>query len=117
MSTILRLLILLLAISSAMPVAAGDGEVDGKVRELVIADARNKLAGQEVDYRTGAYSMLHEGGFPDSEIREFIRPILEQSGFSEEDTVRYFNLFDANYHGGEGKRLEDQKKIVESLIN
>ncbi|MDY0258512.1 MAG: hypothetical protein RBR41_02450 [Desulfovibrio sp.] len=117
MNIILRLLILLIAIFSAMPVAAGDGEVDGKVRKLIVSDAANKLSGGEMDYHSGIYSELRNRGFSDSEIREYMRPILEQHGFSEKDIVRYFNLFDVNYHGGEGRRLEDQKRIVESLIN
>lgn len=117
MSTILRLLIFLLAISSAMPVAAGEGQVDGKVREMIISDAANKLRGGEMDYETGAYNRYRKAGFSDSEIREYMRPILEQHGFSEEDVVRYFSMFDKNYHGGEGQKLNDQKRIVESLLN
>ena len=99
------------------PALSDDAAEDARVNSLVVVDAHNKLNGQAVDYRTGAYRMLHEGGFSDSEIREFMRPILEKSGFSEQDIVKYFNLFDPNYHGGEAKRIEEQGKIVDSLVN
>ena len=99
------------------PALSDDAAEDARVNSLVVVDAHNKLNGQAVDYRTGAYSMLHEGGFSDSEIREFMRPILEKSGLSEQSIVKYFNLFDPNYHGGEGQRLEDQKNTVENLLN
>jgi hypothetical protein len=110
-------ILLACALFFSAPALSDDAAEDAQVNSLVVTDAQNKLAGQVVDYHTGAYSMLHEGGFSDSEIREFMRPILEQHGFSEQSIVKYFNLFDPNYHGGEKQRVEDQKKIVESLLN
>lgn len=93
------------------------GEPTERVKALVVDDVRRKLAGEVVDYRTGVYSMLHEGGFSDSETREYIRPILEEYGFSEASIVKYFNLFDPHYHGGEKEKLEERRKMVETLLN
>lgn len=105
------------ALYLSAPALADDAAEDAQVNSLVVTDAQNKLGGQAVDYHTGAYSMLHEGGFSDSEIREFMRPILEKAGFSEENIVKYFNLFDPNYHGGEARRIEEQGRMVENLLN
>lgn len=111
------LILLLSSIFVATLVFAGSKDDDLRTNALVVADAVNKLNGQAVDYHTGVYSMLHEGGFSDSEIREFIRPILEKSGFSESSVVKYFNFFDPHYHGNDVKRIEEHSKIVDNLLN
>lgn len=110
-------ILLACALLFSAPALSDDAAEDARVSSLVVVDAHNKLNGQVVDYRTGAYSMLHEGGFSDSEIREFMRPILEKSGFSDQNIVKYFNIFDPGYHGGEREKIENQGKIVESLLN
>ncbi len=110
------LLAAILYFAAPIPSVIG-GEPTERVKALVVDDARRKLAGEVVDYRTGVYSMLHEGGFSDSETREYIRPILEEHGFSEASIVKYFNLFDPHYHGGEQEKLEERRKMVETLLN
>lgn len=95
----------------------GDDTEDARVSALVASDAETKLAAEEMDYESGEYNVLRKAGFSDTEIREFMRPILEKSGFSEQDIVKYFNLFDPNYHGGERERLENQKRAIENLLN
>ena len=110
-------ILLTCALFFSAPALADDAAEDARVNALVISDAAAKLAAKEVEYSTGVYNLLRKGGFSDTEIREFMRPILEKSGFSEQDIVKYFNLFDPNYHGGEAKRIEEQGKIVDSLVN
>lgn len=110
-------ILLACALFFSAPALAGDAAEDARVNALVVSDAAAKLAAKEMDYESGIYSELRNRGFSDSEIREFMRPILEKSGFSEQNIVKYFNLFDPNYHGGEGKRIEEQGKMVESLLN
>lgn len=110
-------ILLACALLFSAPALSDDAAEDARVNALVISDAAAKLAANEVEYNTGVYNLLRKGGFSDTEIREFMRPILEKSGMSEQNIVKYFNLFDPNYHGGEGRRLEDQKKTVENLLN
>ena len=90
---------------------------DARIAALVVSDAATKLAAKEMDYKSGVYSELRDRGFSDSEIREFMRPILERAGFSAQDIIKYFSLFDPNYHGEELKRLDDHGKIVDNLLN
>ena len=90
---------------------------DARISALVVSDAATKLAAKEMDYKRGVYSELRDRGFSDSEISEFMRPILEKAGFSGQDIIKYFCLFDPNYHGEELKRLDDHGKIVDNLLN
>lgn len=90
---------------------------DARISALVVSDAATKLAAKEMDYKSGVYSELRDRGFSDSEIREFMRPILEKASFSGQDIIKYFSLFDPNYHGEELKRLDDHGKIVDNLLN
>lgn len=90
---------------------------DARIAALVVSDAATKLAATEMDYKSGVYSELRDRGFSDSEIREFMRPILEKASFSGQDIIKYFSLFDPNYHGEELKRLDDHGKIVDNLLN
>lgn len=90
---------------------------DAQIALRVVSDAATKLAAKEMDYESGEYNILRKAGFSDSEIREFMRPILEKAGFSGQDIIKYFSLFDPNYHGEELKRLDDHGKIVDNLLN
>ena len=90
---------------------------DARIAALVVSDAAIKLTAKEMDYKSGVYSELRDRGFSDSEIREFMRPILEKASFSGQDIIKYFSLFDPNYHGEELKRLDDHGKIVDNLLN
>ena len=90
---------------------------DARIALRVVSDAATKLAAKEMDYESGEYNILRKAGFSDSEIREFMRPILERAGFSAQDIIKYFSLFDPNYHGEELKRLDDHSKIVDNLLN
>lgn len=90
---------------------------DARIALRVVSDAATKLAAKEMDYESGEYNILRKAGFSDSEIREFMRPILERAGFSGQDIIKYFSLFDPNYHGEELKRLDDHSKIVDNLLN
>lgn len=90
---------------------------DARTAVRVVSDAATKLAAREMDYESGEYNTLRKAGFSDSEIREFMRPILERAGFSAQDIIKYFSLFDPNYHGEELKRLDDHGKIVDNLLN
>ena len=90
---------------------------DARIAALVVSDAAIKLAAKEMDYESGEYNILRKAGFSDSEIREFMRPLLERAGFSGEDIIKYFSLFDPYYHGEELKRLDDHGKIVNNLLN
>ncbi|WP_291446230.1 hypothetical protein [Desulfovibrio sp.] len=96
--------------------AFGDAS-DARIAALVVSDAATKLAATEMDYKSGVYSELRDRGFSDSEIREFMRPILEKASFSGQDIIKYFSLFDPNYHSEELKRLDDHGKIVDNLLN
>lgn len=110
-------ILLTCALCLSAPALADDAAEDARVNALVVSDAAAKLAAKEVEYDTGVYNLLRKGGFSDTEIREFMRPILEKAGFSEENIVKYFNLFDPNYHGGEARRIEEQGRMVENLLN
>ena len=90
---------------------------DARIALRVVSDAATKLAAKEMDYESGEYNILRKAGFSDSEIREFMRPILERAGFSGQDIIKYYSLFDPNYHGEELKRLDDHSKIVDNLLN
>ncbi len=90
---------------------------DARIALRVVSDAATKLAAKEMDYESGEYNILRKAGFSDSEIREFMRPILEKASFSGQDIIKYFSLFDPNYHGEELKRLDDHSKAVDSLLN
>lgn len=108
---------LMFTISLPVPALADDASEDVRVNALVVSDAAAKLASKEVEYDTGVYNLLRKGGFSDTEIREFMRPILEKANFSGQDIIKYFSLFDPNYHGEELKRLDDHGKIVDNLLN
>lgn len=110
-------ILLICTLYLSAPALADDPVKDARISALVISDAASKLAATEVEYETGEYNILRKAGFSDTEIREFMRPILEKSGLSEQNIIKYFNLFDPNYHGGETNRIEEQKKIVENLLN
>jgi len=90
---------------------------DARIALRVVSDAATKLAAKEMDYESGEYNILRKAGFSDSEIREFMRPVLERAGFSGQDIIKYFSLFDPNYNGEELKRLDDHSKAVDSLLN
>lgn len=90
---------------------------DARIAARVVNDAATKLAAKEMDYESGEYNILRKAGFSDSEIREFMRPILERAGFSGQNIIKYFSLFDPNYHGEELKRLDDHSKAVDNLLN
>ena len=90
---------------------------DARIALRVVSDAATKLAAKEMDYESGEYNILRKAGFSDSEIRGFMRPILDRAGFSAQDIIKYFSLFDPNYHGEELKRLDDHSKIVDNLLN
>lgn len=117
MRLLLNALLLICALCLSNPAVSGDDTGDARISALVVSDAVTRLAAKEMDYESGEYNILRKAGFSDTEIREFIRPILEKSGFSENDIVRYFNLFDPNYHGGEAKRIESHEEIVDNLLN
>lgn len=95
----------------------GAAEVNEKVKIFVIDDARRKLAGEPVDYISGEYSTLRNAGFSDVEIRQFMRPILEEANFTPEQLKKYFNLYDPLYTGREIDRIEEQKESIENLLN
>ena len=90
---------------------------DARIALRVVSDAATKLAAKEMDYESGEYNILRKAGFSDSEIREFMRPILEKASFSGQDIIKYFSLFDPNYHGEELQHLDDHSKAVDSLLN
>lgn len=117
MRLLLYALLLICALCLSSPAVSGDASEDARISALVVSDAVTKLAAKEMDYESGEYNVLRKAGFSDTEIREFMRPILEKSGFSEQDIVKHFNLFDSNYHGWERERLENQKRAIENLLN
>lgn len=117
MQLLLYTIILTCTLYLSAPALADEAADDARVNALVVSDAAAKLAANEVEYDSGVYNLLRKGGFSDTEIREFMRPILEKSGLSEQNIVKYFNLFDPNYYGGETNHIEEQKKIVENLVN
>lgn len=97
--------------------AAEASSVHEEIKVEVIDDTRRKLAGEPVDYAHGVYSDLHLGGFSDSEIREYMRPILKEAGFSETQITTYFHVYDPLYTGRDMERIDEQKKAIEDILN
>lgn len=98
------------------PVVRADA-VDETVKTFVIDDAKRKLAGEPMDYEHGIYNILHKRGFSDTEIREFMIPILEKAGFKEEQIRKYFKLYDPLYSGRDIDRVEEQQRSIENILN
>ena len=117
MRMLIHALILTMTIYFSASANAGDAAEDAFISARVISDAAAKLSAKEMDYERGEYNILRKAGFADAEIREFMRPILEKAGLSEYNIIKYFNLFDPNYYGGEKRKIENQEKMVESLLN
>ena len=109
-------LLALLFCCALSPVVRADA-VDEKVKALVIDDAKRKLAGEPITQEKRAYYMLKEGSYSDAEIRNTIRPILEEAGFKEEQIRKYFKLYDPLYSGREIDRLKEQEESITHILN
>lgn len=109
-------LLALLFLCGIAPVAHADA-VSEETKAFVIDDAKRKLAGELMDYEHGIYNILHKRGFSDTEIREFMIPILEKAGFKEEQIRKYFKLYDPLYSGRDIDRLKEQEESITHILN
>lgn len=120
MKKVVGWVLLALIFWGVVALAAGKHDVREEIKAEIIEDATQKLAGEQKDYARGVnnpYMVLHVGGYSDSEIREYMRPILKEAGFSETQITTYFHVYDPLYTGRDMERIDEQKKAIEDILN